>query len=315
VRVLSLLGERGIRAIPYKGPVLASLLYGNLAQREYVDLDLLVSPARVADGKDALLAAGYQPSLPLTARQEAALLRSNCELMFKNPERQSAVELHWHVAPGQFAVEFDFEELWERRRRISLGGSEVATLADEDLLLVLAVHAAKHLWECLCWTRDISELVAARPGPDWERAVRRAQELGVLRFLLLSLDLSRELLGTPLPEMVGKAIAADPKVGALAAAVRERMWAGESSGVSLGDHWLLLRARERWRDKARYARRLLFTPGVSEWKLLELPAPLWPLYPAIRVGRVVGKLVRGLWPRSASAAATPLNQSPPPPRS
>jgi hypothetical protein len=314
LRVLALLQERSIRALSYKGPVLSSQAYGNLALREFLDLDILVPAGQFPAAKQALLSAGYQSALALTQRQERSLLRSNCEYVLDHPERQCTVELHWRIAPRHFAAEFDFDQLWARCRRIPLAGSEVSTLADEDLLLVLSVHAAKHLWECLCWTCDIAELVRARPELDWDQVVARAQKLGILRFQLVSLHLSRELMGVPLPAIVGKAIERDPKVGALSLAVRERMWAVGSS-VSLADHWLLLRARERWQDKVRYAGRLAFTPGVSEWELLELPAPLWPLYFAVRLGRVMGKLLRGLWRPSVSApAAPPLNRSPGSPR-
>lgn len=316
--VLRLFEERGIPAIPYKGPVLSSQAYGNLALREFLDLDILLPAEQFRAAREALASAGYQPALKFTPRQERSLLRSNCEYVLDHPERRCTVELHWRIAPKHFAVEFDFEELWARCRRIPMGGSEVSTLADEDLLLVLSVHAAKHLWECLCWTCDLAELVRGRPGLDWEHALLQAEGLGALRFLLISLELSRELFAAELPPAVLEMIARDPEVPALALAVTERMWAGGSSGVSLRDHRLLLRARERWRDRARYIARLVFTPGVSEWSLLELPAPLWPLYPAIRLGRVAGKLLRGLWrPSSSASAPAPaahFHQNPGPPR-
>ncbi|NEO17531.1 MULTISPECIES: nucleotidyltransferase family protein [unclassified Moorena] len=42
VKLLPQLEARGIAAIPYKGPTLAAAAYGDLALREFVDLDLLV---------------------------------------------------------------------------------------------------------------------------------------------------------------------------------------------------------------------------------------------------------------------------------
>src|SRR5712692_1266149 len=38
-RVLEIFEANGILAVPYKGPALAALVYGNLALREFVDLD------------------------------------------------------------------------------------------------------------------------------------------------------------------------------------------------------------------------------------------------------------------------------------
>src|SRR5437899_2597076 len=47
LRVLERLQDAGIEAVPYKGPVLASEVYGDVALREFVDLDILVEPRHV----------------------------------------------------------------------------------------------------------------------------------------------------------------------------------------------------------------------------------------------------------------------------
>src|SRR5262249_51054068 len=43
LRVLALLEERGVRALPYKGPMLSAEVYGDLGRREFLDLDILIS--------------------------------------------------------------------------------------------------------------------------------------------------------------------------------------------------------------------------------------------------------------------------------
>jgi len=50
--------------------------------------------------------------------------------------------------------------------------------------------------------------------------------------------------------------------------------------------------RENRADKLRFGTRLALTPTISEWSLLQLPAIMFPLYGAIRIGRLVGKLMR-----------------------
>ena len=42
LRLLELLQEAGIRVLPYKGPVLAQVAYGDIGMRRFVDLDILV---------------------------------------------------------------------------------------------------------------------------------------------------------------------------------------------------------------------------------------------------------------------------------
>ena len=46
VHVLDLFGQAAIPVFTFKGPALAQQLYGGLARREYVDIDLLVPPDR-----------------------------------------------------------------------------------------------------------------------------------------------------------------------------------------------------------------------------------------------------------------------------
>jgi hypothetical protein len=305
LRVEAALRARGIKALPYKGPVLSAMAYRNLSMRVFLDLDILVAPGEVPQAKATLLEMGYHPTPELQPRQEAALLRSNCEFTFVNQELEIWIELHWRVAPSQFAIDFDVEQLWARSQSVILGAATVRTFSNEDLLLVLSVHAAKHLWLRLCWLIDVAAVVHSRPDIDWRRVLAEAERLSTLRILLITMHLCDKLLGLALPPEIMAAIDADSEVHAVADALSADMYAEREESSSLRTHRLLLRTRPRLRDKTRYALRVLFTPGVSEWALLSLPAPLAPLYPVIRMGRLVGKLFRG-----PARAPAPLAPSP-----
>jgi hypothetical protein len=293
VRVLGRLEAAGIAALAYKGPVLAEGLYGNLALREFSDLDILVEPQSVLRAQEALLGLGYRPALELSTRQQAASLRSGCELGFVSREGAIAVELHWRIAPRHFCAEPPASELLARAQWASVGGARMRTLAPEDLLLALSVHAAKHLWHGLGWICDISELLRASPALDWAKVEGRAQKLGLRRLLYLPLQLASEALGAPLPAEVRAGMAADPEVQALAREVLRRPLL-QSAGPewSVADHRFLLRARERRGDRLRYLLRLAVTPGSAEWQSVRLPGFLFPLYPAVRLVRLAGKGVR-----------------------
>jgi hypothetical protein len=302
LRILALLRECGIPAIPYKGPILTATLYGNLALREFFDLDILVPAPQAVAAKQALVSAGYQPVLNLTPRQEAAVLRSGCEFEMEDPERRLPVEIHWQIVSRHLSLSFDTGGLFARARAVRLGGADVPTLAPEDLLLVLSVHAAKHLWQSLSWICDLNELLHRHPELDWPRVQAQAKELGAERILRISLYLARELLGCELPAGIAQEIAADTRVAPLGRELMAWMWplsgtAYPTTGQSIR---LLLRARERWRDKVRYVWRILLLPGMSG-----------------RMARLAGRLARGLGLHSASVSPTAaeLNQSAPPPRS
>ncbi len=73
LRLLNLFEAQGIFAIPYKGPALAAFAYGNLALRQFADLDILVRKHDVPRAKEVFISAGYRSEHRLTRTQEAAL--------------------------------------------------------------------------------------------------------------------------------------------------------------------------------------------------------------------------------------------------
>ncbi|MGH9640634.1 MAG: nucleotidyltransferase family protein, partial [Bryobacteraceae bacterium] len=61
IRVLAGLAAVGIEAIPYKGPVLGAQAYGDLALREFEDIDLVLRQRDVAGADGVLVRLGFSP--------------------------------------------------------------------------------------------------------------------------------------------------------------------------------------------------------------------------------------------------------------
>ncbi|MGM0672504.1 MAG: nucleotidyltransferase domain-containing protein, partial [Pseudomonadota bacterium] len=59
LQAIDLLRAHEIPMIPYKGPVVAALAYGNIGLRQFSDIDILVSPSRYLEARDVLLENGY----------------------------------------------------------------------------------------------------------------------------------------------------------------------------------------------------------------------------------------------------------------
>ena len=57
---MKLLESNGINAIPYKGPVLANLAYGNLSFREFGDIDILINKSDALKAKEIMISNGYE---------------------------------------------------------------------------------------------------------------------------------------------------------------------------------------------------------------------------------------------------------------
>jgi len=295
IKLLDLLKAHELLAIPYKGLVLATS-YGNLALREFVDLDLLVHKRDVPRATELLSAAGYQPQFRLTRAQEAAFLRYNCEHAFVHEDDGSMVDLHWAITERYFSFPLDPECLWERLHRVSLGGSDVPTFSPEDSLLILCVHASKDAWERLRYICDVAELVRTHQDMDWRRVVERAGRLGSERMLFLGLLLARDLLETPLPDEISRRAHADPAVEALVRRIGERLFQRIDHSprrfVEIPFRPIHMKMRERLRDKVRYLIRFATTHTVGDWMTLPLPKPFFFLYYVlrpIRLARTYGR--------------------------
>jgi len=290
LRVLACLEAHGIEAIPYKGPVLAEAVYGDLALREFSDLDVLIRPRDVARAKQALQALQYAPNLELSAMEERAYLRSGYELTFDGPLGKNLLEIQWAIVPRFFAVDFAVEDFFGRATMVDLSSRKVKTLSPEDLLLTLCVHAAKHAWTRLCWLRDIAA-VTQQPL-HWELLLERARELGIQRILEVSLVLASRLLGANAPENVRMNLGKDVMSNELAEEIARHIPDSEEYRTDTLDYFrLMLRLRERPSDRMRLMSRLAFTPSVNEWQLVRLPSALFPLYRMVRMYRLARRFL------------------------
>lgn len=290
LRVLDVLGSSGIEAVPYKGPVLAVQAYGDVALRRFVDLDVLVRRADVIATIDALHPEGYVRQQRVRAGLESWYFRSQNEFGLVHGEHGQILEIQWAVAPRSFAVDVDLTGLFDRSRPIRLGGRDVPAFEPADLLLLLCVHGAKHLWERLGWIVDVAELMVTHPDLDWDAARRRARAAGSFRMLLVGVGLARELLAASVPEPVVRAIAGDPAVGRLVDAFGARL--ADPSPHERRVRRLDLSMRERPIDRFRHLLLLAVTPTAGDINAVALPRHLFFLYYALRPFRLAWSMLR-----------------------
>jgi hypothetical protein len=160
--------RRKIPIIPYKGPVLAASVYGDLGLRMSGDLDLLIRVQDVPEAKEMLVLRGYKPTpwktdTRLTPNQEAAFLRFEREYPFEHCDSGIGVELQWGVTDRHFPFSLGMEFMKERLQRVPLGGGTVSSFAPEVMLLILCVHASVHHWDRLQWVCDVAETIWSEP--------------------------------------------------------------------------------------------------------------------------------------------------------
>ena len=289
IRILELFDREAIPAIPFKGPTLAVRAYGNLALRSFDDLDIFVREADVWRARDLLEREGYKANRRLPEKLQKPYIRSYDELLLHDPGKTLLLELHWAFLPRHFSVSLDTALFWQRTELVSIGSRQVPTLGNEDLMLVLCLHGAKHCWSHLGLICDVAWLAAGK-ALCWDTLIQRARDAGALRMLLLALALAARTLDAPLAEPVARGIAADPEVTTLSAEIAAKLFGARHDERSILRSGILhVRMRERLRDRLLYTFRLATRPGVEDWEMFNLPASLSFLYPLLRIPRLALK--------------------------
>jgi hypothetical protein len=299
-RIVQHFERQQLRALPYKGPVLAQSVYRDLGLRSFSDLDFLISPADLDRAKQALAEIGYRLSATLNPAienpaAERLWLRTGYERSFDSAAGKNLVELQWALLPHFYAVDLGVEDLLARAGKTVVGEREVACLSPEDSVLVLCLHAAKHLWTRLIWLSDIAETLRSYSGThtiDYPLVFSRARALGIARILGVSFWLVQNVFLSEIPKLAEEMIAADPRVPALGSEFAERLACGATYDFESTEYFrLILKLRERRGDRLRYLWRLVWTPGAGEIAAVRLPEVLFPLYRIVRIGRLLRKLV------------------------
>ncbi|MGA8763314.1 MAG: nucleotidyltransferase family protein, partial [Candidatus Sulfotelmatobacter sp.] len=201
--------------------------------------------------------------------------------------------LQWALQPQFYAVDYDMDGLFQRALSASVAGRSLKTPSPEDLLLVLSVHAAKHVWGRLIWLCDIAQILKLQ-NLNWHWIEAQAKKLGIERILYVTLLLTHRFLGADIPAALESAVAEDRSAlqfaGEISAAVARGVTYGEEQVAYFR---LMMRLRERRADRLRFLARLTFTPGPGEWEAVRLPTPLFPLYRLVRMGRLAARFARG----------------------
>lgn len=283
IRVADWVDEQGIAFIPYKGPVLAILAYGNVGMREFGDLDILVHPNDYGRLRKSFLESGYRLADDW-----------GWECTMVDYARGTQVDVHQGLAPAQFPLGLDFRRLYADRAVVPALGRSIRTFRPEDMLLVLCIQLIKDCWETrsmrlskLC---DIAEMLRAGPTLDWAKLIERAEKAGLVRVVAASVLAAHDLLDAPLaslaPRLTNRALARALTGHVAGRLLQQDNQDAENRLSSARFHFMV---RERWRDKLYPPYHTLWmrlTPNDLDRAVLPLPEFLDFLYYIVRPLRV-----------------------------
>jgi len=188
------LEDAGIRNIVLKGPVLAKQLYDDINLRTSKDLDILISLDDVENAEETLHALGYtSEQKPLNWKKKSH------HLSYRHELHTIQVEIHWRLSP-KFERKQTFDLLWERRQKISVANQSIYVLRNEELLIYLSDHGARHGWFRLRWLVDMDRLLKCDFNLDELKLA--ISKHGGLPFISQAVLLAQTFFSTSLTENV-----------------------------------------------------------------------------------------------------------------
>jgi hypothetical protein len=290
LRLLPLFEAQRLPVVPLKGPVLATTIYGDVGVRASSDLDLLIHKQDVRRTHDLLLSEGYR--LHSILPWPGDLRNKESELSFEREDGGVRVDLHWSLIPEYLPQPVNEERLWTNLQPTQLGGREVMSLGDEDLLLFLCCHGAKHLWERLSWICDTAKFIQVRPDLDWDRVMRSASEQHCTRFLLLGLAVAENMLGGAVPKAILELAHRDEIVQSRTRLVSARLFSGAPSPPPGTEQVRFnLPLIETIQGRIRYIHGMILAPTAAEFRVLQVPVFLYGIYYPFRAVRLCLKSV------------------------
>jgi Uncharacterised nucleotidyltransferase len=271
-RLANIFREQGMIAVPYKGPLLAAQAYGNLAMRQFTDLDFAMRQRDLPKAAALLQANGYNAVFGAMPVDEG-IHPTHSEYQFVRPAGNVIVEMQTEITLRYFPRKLDFDALEKRLTSVSIAGGETLSFSPEDTLILLSVHGAKHFWERLMWIADISELSQTSSGIRWTEAFSRAKEMGVSRIVYLALYLAHRMLEAPLPDDVLERIFRDPIATKLGNGICERFSMSAQSQIPIFARFRFrVASRDSFWAGLRFATRLATSPTEHDRADVALPA-------------------------------------------
>ena len=280
------LSQTGVRHAWFKGITLAATLYGSIAGREFVDLDVIVDKDNIAAAERILEARGYAPRHG-DATFRTAFLAYQHQYIFVNPETRLMIDLHWDFSGKGDFFPLQTSEIWRNLIRVPVANHDIPTLGMSELAILLAGHGTKEGWASLNWVADFAEFLHKNFDLDWVALQRRAQKNKCGRSILLAGLLASKLFQIDMSAELMRLIADDGRVYALAKSAINRL-CPDAIVSTQRQSWPKL--YQRWPRQLWAAWVMLSVRTTGDHKAMPLPRQLWHIYyltRPIRLGLVV----------------------------
>ncbi|MBN1461915.1 MAG: nucleotidyltransferase family protein [Armatimonadetes bacterium] len=295
LRLLELLRQAGVEAIPYKGPALAERLYGDPTLRVSADLDVLVRRRQATLARTVLLGNGFRDVHDFS-EELIGLERGRWgAIELVSDEEGPPIDLHWELAMGLGSHAMKAETLMVRAKPQRLLGKEVLGLSDADLLLASCMHGAKDKWSSMEALLGLAVQVRDRGAEGWSEIMAAASEEASKRRVAVGVAHVCRVFGLQTPAEVRDALTRDRVARALLRSLGPKSLvadSGSSSRLLLERLGWVVASEDSLPRGLWYGLVRSFKPGPLDWRSHALPRRARWLYYFTRPFRLATRWLR-----------------------
>lgn len=283
IKILKSFESNKICVINYKGPSLALLAYNYLALREFIDIDVLVNQSDIKKINSLMNHMGYVLESYPEEIDESLYFKTQTEHKFAHKKYGVVIEIHTRLQGHFFNFSMNPQFMYKNDGLNIVKINEYAfkTFNNENLLILLCIHGARHNWSRISWICDISELIKHH-NINWSEVMENASKLGVMRILLITLSLVKDLFGHEFPEEIKDSFK-DDVVHDINIQIQNRLFRGNRQSLTIFDRtYLDLKKRESLKMGLKDVLSSILKPTYEDFRELPLPSRLFFLYNIIR---------------------------------
>lgn len=277
-QIAKLFEANDIRYLCLKGPALSQYLYGNYSTRFSRDLDIIVADFQLEHAINCLNKIGFvrisntQLNSPVQRFAEQFLCK---DISLRHKQLNVTLELHWRWEINPYLLQLPFDYAWENREYVEIADTRIATLNSQANLLYLCAHGAKSYWARLSWLADIDQILTHK-RLNWEEMDTFAKSIKAERLLIYGMQLSNQLVATPIPLTLKTTLISKLLVKIGRKANEQAAYPGRflyhALKLPLAPSW-----KYRWNWYTRFA-----GLNIDDVRLINLPLFLFPAYYFLR---------------------------------
>lgn len=157
--VVTALQQHNIDIIVLKGAYLSECVYGDIALRQFSDIDILVHEADGPRSIDILRNIGF---VPWESKGISEFIDAHSDFVHYRPMQKGdvSVEIHIKLHTRSKKYKLSIPHIWERSVPCVIQGLQVRALCTDDLLMHLCVHADKHFEKGELSLKSMNDFVA-----------------------------------------------------------------------------------------------------------------------------------------------------------